>query len=383
MRVLFVANGIDRPKFGAQSASRQLLDEMLSQSDIEFIIYPAIEENWIAPTRKRFLSGTSVDHIRWMYTSSRAVGKLCRKNNVDLVHIQSYGGYATLPPNHVPSLITLHDEPNINIWDYVSPPYYALINAGIRRIGNFLISQMIKRNPCAIALCSLIKRQLQQMGLSENRIQIIPNGVGNDDAGLPPIPHLINDITEISLNSRIVLSVGSLIFEKGLHKEIMAAKMLQKIDPSIHFVRVGAGNTPLARGYMKRIRQWLKVDEVGNFHWIGYLQHDTVMKLMQTVDMYLSASYTESFGLSLVEAMITGLPIICTDVGIARDFLKDDSNTIILDRYCTPRQIAGSVTELLERGVRKESKRNPPSWKDVARDTIGFYYRIIDNTQNR
>lgn len=379
MRVVFIGNGIDRPNFGAQSASRQILDEMMSQSDIEFITYPAIEENWIAPTRKRFLSGTSVDHIRWMYTSSRAAGKLCRESNADLVHIQSYGGYATLPPNHVPSLITLHDEPNISIRDYVSPPYYGLINAWIRRISHFLISQMIRRNPFAIALCSLIKHQLQQMGLSENRIQIIPNGVENDDAGLPPTLHLINDITEISMNSRIVLSVGSLVFEKGLHKEIMAAKMLQQINPSIHFVRVGSGNTPLARGYMKRIRQWLKADSVDNFHWIGYLQHDTLMKLMQTVDMYLSASYTESFGLSLVEAMIAGLPIVCTDVGIARDFLKDDPNTIILDRFCTPKQIAESVIELLERGVRNESKRNPPSWKNVAKDTINFYQRIIDN----
>ena len=56
-------------------------------------------------------------------------------------------------------------------------------------------------------------------------------------------------------------------------------------------------------------------------------------ELLSNSDIYIQLSEFESFGISILEAMSYGLPIITTGVGGVTDLVKDMKNGIIVQRH--------------------------------------------------
>lgn len=57
---------------------------------------------------------------------------------------------------------------------------------------------------------------------------------------------------------------------------------------------------------------------------------DDIQKFLIEADVFLSTSWYEGFGLSVVEAAAAGLPIIMTDVGVAGELIKSDISGLIV-----------------------------------------------------
>jgi Glycosyltransferase len=73
-------------------------------------------------------------------------------------------------------------------------------------------------------------------------------------------------------------------------------------------------------------------------HLLGWL--DDAEKLLCALDVFVSASETESFGLSIVEAMASGTAVVATRTEGAQEVLEDQVTGVLID--------IGNVDELAE-----------------------------------
>lgn len=100
---------------------------------------------------------------------------------------------------------------------------------------------------------------------------------------------------------------------------------------------------------------------------LGY-QSD-VSGFLSSLDVYVQSSRSEGFGISLLEALATGLPCVATDVGGTAELLGGDTGVMV------PADDAGSLAEALE------SLCNPSVRSTVARNAVEVAARYsIDAT---
>jgi glycosyltransferase involved in cell wall biosynthesis len=61
---------------------------------------------------------------------------------------------------------------------------------------------------------------------------------------------------------------------------------------------------------------------------LGHL--DPVAPLLASLDVFVSPSRTEALGRSILEAMALGVPVVCTDSGGPREFIRDTANGLLV-----------------------------------------------------
>lgn len=80
---------------------------------------------------------------------------------------------------------------------------------------------------------------------------------------------------------------------------------------------------------------------------LGHVANEEIPKLLHKADIFIRPSLSEGLGISFLEAMAAGLPVIATPVGGIPDFLKD-GETGLFCKVKNPGSIAKQVTKLIE-----------------------------------
>lgn len=138
------------------------------------------------------------------------------------------------------------------------------------------------------------------------------------------IPNMLSyDLTFISdYQEKRILLVGRLEEEKGIFDAINVMKRLQERMIPFHFDIVGDG--PLKSFLVKHVQD-KNLYQYVTFH--GFQNHAYIETLYRHASIYLMTSFTESFGLVLLEAMNAGLPCLAFDSAEgARELINNDSN---------------------------------------------------------
>ena len=139
-------------------------------------------------------------------------------------------------------------------------------------------------------------------------------------------------------------------------------EVLARIDADWEWHLAGeAGIDPdYAEGLRKRIRQLGLSYRVV---WHGSLPPDELARQMASMDLFVSNSAFESYGMALAEAVAIGLPILATEVGEAERLVVDGKSGLIIPvaRADLFEQALGRL--LTDRAFRRslEARANPPS----------------------
>ena len=114
----------------------------------------------------------------------------------------------------------------------------------------------------------------------------------------------------------LLVTVGRLVARKAMDQLVAVLKDTGR--PDAHLVIIGSGpQEPV-------IRQ--KASELGlaeRVHFMGQTEERDKFRLLQMSDLFVSTSQHEGFGLVFLEAMASGLPVICYGYGGQTDFLID------------------------------------------------------------
>lgn len=142
------------------------------------------------------------------------------------------------------------------------------------------------------------------------------------------IPNIIESIPDkcAPLTTKRLVSVGRLSPEKGYLDLLKIYNNLVKKHPDWKLDIVGDGTS---RGELENYIKQHSLEKQVNLH--GYQKKDYIDKLFQKSSIYLMTSYTESFGIVLIEAMSHGLPCIAFDSAEgARELITSGMNGYLI-----------------------------------------------------
>jgi glycosyltransferase involved in cell wall biosynthesis len=136
----------------------------------------------------------------------------------------------------------------------------------------------------------------------------------------------------------IIASVGRLSKPKNYDAALKAISLLQELPFEYRIAGIGS-----EEGYLRRLRHELNLGDRVQF--LGFV--NDVPQLLREVDIFLMPSRWEGFGLSAVEAMNAGLPVVASDVEGLREIVTANPPCGVLVNPLDPTSIAGGLKELL------------------------------------
>lgn len=177
-----------------------------------------------------------------------------------------------------------------------------------------------------IAVSRAVERSLiAQKIFPASKVKVIPNGIDfrRFDQSLEGFDRAAyTRRLNIPRGSLLVGTIGELKREKG-HKDFLrAASIIAGENERAHFVIAGSDNSR-TREHQSSLERL--IDELGlkgRVHLTGWLSD--VAPLLSALDVYVSASHTESFGLAIVEAMGAGRAVVATETLGALEIIENE-----------------------------------------------------------
>ena len=190
----------------------------------------------------------------------------------------------------------------LDIWNFID-------HHGLRN--SFLVNNRrlegLKNCKHIIAISEFTKQEaVEKLGIDKNRITVIRCGVNRK------IFHPIV-ITKPKIELTI-LHVGTESGRKEFMTLLYALKQITECIKDVVLIRVG---TPK---YTKEIKK-LNLDS--NIAYVSEISDISLNKIYNGVDLLISPSSYEGFGLSIMEALSCGTPVICSDIPVYKEIYKD------------------------------------------------------------
>ncbi len=157
--------------------------------------------------------------------------------------------------------------------------------------------------------------------ISENLISVIYNGINVDKfVGESESSHLSNVRKELGIKPEewVVGIVGNLVPAKGIDKFIQVAKRVNNAK----FVIVGEG---ALRNELEHLVETLNLN--GKVIFTG--ARDDIPDILSVFDVFLFTSNWEAFGITLIEAMASGVPVVAFKVGGVAEVVPEGCGILI------------------------------------------------------
>jgi len=165
----------------------------------------------------------------------------------------------------------------------------------------------------------------------EGDVEIIPNGV--DIEKFKNVQHSV-----LNKNDVVLITTSRLVEKNAVGDIIRALKFL---PGSISLKILGTG--PLEKSLKLKADSLQLRDRV---EFLGSVSQDEISKYLHKADIFVRPSLSEGFGISFIEAMVAGLPVIATPVGGIPDFLKDRETGLFCE-VNNPKSVADKVMEYI------------------------------------
>lgn len=193
---------------------------------------------------------------------------------------------------------------------------------------------ILKRANYVTAISSFLLERVKNAGYS-GKAAVIPNGVGLDK--------FTNQ--ESGIRKHVIISTSRRVHKNGIDILEKAFAIVKNKFPNAE----------------------LKI--------ISDIKHEDLPKYLHAADVFVRPSRSEGLGVSFLEAMAAGLPIIGTPVGGIPDFLKD-GETGLFTKVDDPEDLAKKIELLFsDEALRQKLVRNGRKlveekyqWSKIARD---------------
>lgn len=294
----------------------------------------------------------------------RSMKRIVREFHPDLIHAQvatEAGRFAVALGRlfHIPVMITEHSAPEGSEVDHFPHYYYAKFAYG----GSYY-------NACVSdSLREYLKGLFPQYEFHTiyNGIKVMPEKMAG---------------REQTYRYRTAGAVNCVIAANFYHSQIKGFHILLPVIARLRESGVLVVLHLLGDGeymeYYKNMAKELGISEACVFH--GHCAKDEVYEIFREMDFLVSASLFESFGCSLVEAMMTGIPVVATKCGGPESIVNID-NGILVEKndedalYVGMKEMCGSYGAYANEKIREYAIEHF-SMDAVNRQYVEIYQRF-------
>ena len=208
----------------------------------------------------------------------------------DVIHAHDwltyFAGIAAKRVSGKPLVVHMHATEFDRSGENINRRVYAIEKAGMQAADR------------VIAVSELTRRiVIGKYGIPADKVVTVHNAVrfGESEDAVP----------ERAVKDKVVTFLGRITYQKGPDYFVeAAAKVLQRVS-DVRFVMAGSGD--LMNHVVRRVAQLGIADR---FHFTGFLKGGEVQRMFRLSDVYVMPSVSEPFGISPLEAMRSGVPVI-------------------------------------------------------------------------
>ena len=156
---------------------------------------------------------------------------------------------------------------------------------------------------CIVSVSQHTKNVIvEHYGIASDKVVVVHNGINHAEhrKDLPPVLAHVK-----AQGKKIVLFVGRITIQKGPDYFIKVARRVLELDPNVLFVMSGAGDME-----HQIIRLAADMGLGDKIVFAGFVRGEELMKHYRAADLYVMPSISEPFGLTALEALSNGTPIL-------------------------------------------------------------------------
>lgn len=195
----------------------------------------------------------------------------------------------------------------------------------LRFIGERLLYPMalflLKHADGVRVISERLRRRVRDLGVPKEKITKVP--IYSDIQHFLETPPSFNLHQTYGEYRAIVLSIGRLEPEKNYHTLIRAFSRVLKEQPDTLLLIAGSGRE---RERLLGLVRSLDLDR--NVKILPWARD--VVSYYKTCDVYVQPSLYEGWGLSVIEALASGAPVVMTDVGCAGEIIRDGETGLVV-----------------------------------------------------
>lgn len=265
--------------------------------------------------------------------SARRISDFIRENEIEIVH-------AHVARDYIPASIACMASrcAKFVLTRHVMFPLKAFNRFALRNL------------TAAIAVSTGVERALGNIFPAE-KVALIRNGIEIQSSATDEIRHRRKEfrtLHEIPLDVPFIGTVGELTPLKGQRDFVLAATEVTKAYPEARFLIVGLDNT-IDNKFRRELKLLVKVFGIEDrFLWLDWV--DDLPQLLAALDIYVSPSHSESFGLATLEAMASGTAVVATRTEGSLELFNDDKYLVPIG---DPVALSKKISELLADAARR------------------------------
>jgi glycosyltransferase involved in cell wall biosynthesis len=295
-------------------------------------------------------------------------------NNFDIIHLHNFrsyqnmmvGKYALL--NKIPYIIQAHG----------SLPYNGktILKKSFDRIYGLNLLQSASK---CIALNETEKQQYIELGVDENKIEIIPNGINLSEYENLPNRGIFRKKYGIEEDEKIVLYLGRLHKSKGIDLLLKSFSKVKEKLGSVKLILVGPDD-----GYKKELKFLIKSLNIeSQVILTGFISSEEKIQALVDADVFVTPKFT-GFPVTFVESCACGTPIITTDEGDKLDWIHERVGYIA--NY-DPNGFGNAIEKIINNNnlrieFSKQCKKNVKekfNWEKITKTIEATYEEIISD----
>ena len=253
------------------------------------------------------------------------------------------------------------------------------IDAGPARFRSRIVRSAARWADHVIAIsAAMVPDLVQHLGVSRDSISVVPMGIA--DEWFEPVPEeqLRALLARHGLADGYFLFVGTLQPRKNVERLVQAYESLpEDLRRARRLVIAGQAGWG-SEGMVRHLRV---LEQQGKVSWLGYVPADELRALYQGAGALVFPSLSEGFGIPVLEAFASGVPVITSNVSSLPEvagqaaLLVDPRSVDELSRAM--QRLAGDAqlaTRLVALG---RSRARDLSWANCVRKTLDVYRKVL------
>ncbi len=256
-----------------------------------------------ASTRYHFTGKYGKDLLTEVWNYARVAAEIVANNTFDVIHVHDWlsfpAGIIAKEISGKPLVAHLHaTEFDRSGGNKVNEQIYEIEREGLHHADKIIAVSELTRQIV-----------INNYGIAPEKVFTIYNAVDDTSIYEAAKPERI-------FKEKIISYVGRITYQKGPDYFVEAAGKVLKENKNFRFIMAGSGD--MLHQVVRRAAQ-LRISS--HFHFAGFLKGGEVGKLFAMSDAYVMPSVSEPFGISPLEALRSGVPVIISKQSGVREIL--------------------------------------------------------------